>query len=78
MINFKIDIIDNFLDYNNLEELCKIAEKLDVKTNFNIFHNEVSKDKKILKSSIDENLVLKINDYCLNKSLKIFFLRLFV
>ena len=32
MINFKIDIIDNFLDYNNLEELCKIAEKLDVKT----------------------------------------------
>ena len=71
MINFKIDIIDNFLDYNNLEELCKIAEKLDVKTNFNIFHNEVSKDKKILKSSIDESLVLKINDYCLNKSLKI-------
>ena len=71
MINFKIDIIDNFLDYNNLEELCKIAEKLEVKTNFNIFHNEVSKDKKILKSSIDESLVLKINDYCLNKSLKI-------
>ncbi len=71
MTNFKIEIIENFLDQNHLQELCKIAEKLNVKTKFNIFHNEVDKDNRILKSSFDKDLVLEINADCLNKSLKI-------
>tara|TARA_B100001057_G_scaffold498249_1_gene604684 strand:+ start:985 stop:1626 length:642 start_codon:yes stop_codon:yes gene_type:complete len=71
MTNFKIETIDNFLNNNHLEELCKIAEKLNVKTKFNIFHNEINKDNTIIKSTIDEDLVLRINDDCLNKSLKI-------
>ena len=71
MTNFKIETIDNFLNNNHLEELCKIAEKLNVKTKFNIFHNEINKDNTIIKSTIDKDLVLRINDDCLNKSLKI-------
>ena len=71
MTNFNIEIIDNSLNDNYFQELYKIAENLQVKTKFNIFHNEVDKDNKILKSSFDKDLVLEINADCLHKSVKI-------
>ena len=61
-LSYKIKIVDDFFNEDDFNELCnlKIAKKSDEK--FKMFHNEISGNK-ILKSSIDEKLLIKLNKY---------------
>ena len=61
-LSYKIKIVDDFLNEDDFNELCnlKIEKKSDEK--FKIFHNEISGNE-ILKSSIDEKLLIKLNKY---------------
>jgi len=68
-LKYKIKIIDNFLDeddYNKLSNL-KIEKKIGEK--FKVYHNEIVGNK-ILKSSIEEKLLIKLNNYH-SKTMKI-------
>ena len=61
-LNYKIKIIDNFLDKDDYDKLCNL--KIEKKNNekFKIYHNEIIGNK-ILKSSIDKKLLIKLNNY---------------
>ena len=61
-LSYKIKIVDDFLSKDDFNELCslKIEKKSDEK--FKVFHNEISGNE-ILKSSIDEKLLIKLNKY---------------
>ena len=59
-LSYKIKIVDDFLNEDDFNELCnlKIEKKSDEK--FKMLHNEISGNE-ILKSSIDEKLLIKLN-----------------
>ena len=61
-LNYKIKIIDNFLDKDDYDKLCNL--KIEKKNNekFKVYHNEIIGNK-ILKSSIDKKLLIKLNNY---------------
>ncbi len=61
-LTYKIKIIDNFLDKDDFDALCNL--KIEKKDNekFKVFHNEITGNK-ILKSSIDEKLLIRLNKY---------------
>ena len=68
---FKFKIIDNFLDKENFEKL-KLLELESVPVNFTkVYHNEIDKNDKILKLSLDENLIRSIHKNHHNKIFKI-------
>ena len=61
-LNYKIKIIDNFLYKDDYDKLCNL--KIEKKNNekFKVYHNEIIGNK-ILKSSIDKKLLIKLNNY---------------
>ena len=61
-LNYKIKIIDNFLNEDDFNSLCNIKIEKESNKKFKILHNEISGNK-VLKSSIDEKLLIKLNRY---------------
>ena len=61
-LNYKIKIIDDFLDKDDFNNLCNL--KIEKKSNekFKILHNEITGNK-VLKSSIDDKLLIRLNRY---------------
>tara|TARA_B100000029_G_scaffold494698_1_gene558788 strand:- start:485 stop:1126 length:642 start_codon:yes stop_codon:yes gene_type:complete len=71
MLNYKIKIIDNFLSDQDFLELTKIAKNLNINQKFNVYHNEIDQNNKIIKSTIDKDLLIKINNNYFSKSINI-------
>ena len=69
MLKYKIKKIDNFLSSSDLSELSNYARNLSMNEDISVFHNEIDEKNNILKSSIDKNLLIKINK---NYFLKVF------
>ena len=61
-LNYKIKIIDDFLNKDDFNTLCNL--KIEKKSNekFKILHNEITGNK-VLKSSIDNKLLFRLNRY---------------
>ena len=71
MLNYKIKIIDNFLETEDLEELNIYAKNLNNDQDVHVFHNEIDINNKILKASIDKGLLIRLNKKYLEKGISI-------
>ena len=62
MLNYKIKKIDNFLSNQDFKDLNEISSKIkeNDKKDFDIYHNEVDSNGKIIKSTINKDLLLRI------------------
>ena len=69
-INYDIKVIDNFLDKDDYNELCKLKFDINFENEFKVYHNEIN-DNQIICSSIDENLLKKIHKKYFSKAIKI-------
>ena len=61
-LNYQIKIIDNFLNNDDFNSLCNIKIEKNSDEKFKTLHNEIIGNK-ILKSSIEETLLIKLNMY---------------
>ena len=68
-INYKIKVIDNFLNKDDFEKISNLNIDVNVNKGIKVYHNEII-GKKILKSSIDNNLLIELNKYH-NKAINI-------
>jgi len=61
-INYKIKVIDNFLNRDDFEKISNLNIDTNVNQGIKIYHNEIN-GKKILKSTIDNDLLFNLNKY---------------
>jgi hypothetical protein len=66
-LNYKLKIVDNFLEDSDFQKLCNLHIKKEFKDEFKVYHNEINNDK-IIKSSIDESLLKKIHKNYFSKA----------
>jgi len=59
-LNYKLKVIDNFLNQDDFKDLCELDINREVKDKFNVYHNEIN-DNGIIKSVINENLLKRIH-----------------
>ena len=73
MLNYKIKKIDNFLSNQDFKDLSEISAKIkeNDKKDFDIYHNEVDSNGRVIKSTINEDLLLRINKNYFLKAMKI-------
>lgn len=62
MLNYKVKVVDNFLNEKDFDDLKSYAKNLATNEKIKIYHNEISKDNKIIKSSIKEETLLRLNN----------------
>lgn len=71
MLNFEIKIIDNFLNDDDFQDLSNYAKNLASNDNIKVFHNEIDKKNNVIKSSIKEDILKRINKNYLPKAINI-------
>lgn len=71
MLNFEIKIIDNFLNDDDFQDLSNYAKNLASNDNIKVFHNEIDKENNVIKSSIKEDVLKRINKNYLPKAINI-------
>ncbi len=71
MINYKIKILDNFLEQEDLKELNVYAQSLNNDRDIHVFHNEIDLNNKILNASVDKDLLIRLNKKYLKKAIAI-------
>jgi len=59
-LNYKIKIIDNFLNQEDYLDLCNLNLGNDLNSDFKVLHNEINNEG-IIKCSIQENLLKRIH-----------------
>tara|TARA_E500000178_G_C16979605_1_gene735094 strand:+ start:244 stop:897 length:654 start_codon:yes stop_codon:yes gene_type:complete len=59
-LNYKLKIVDNFLNQEDFKDLCELDISKEVKNEFNVYHNEIN-DNGIIKSVIDKSLLKRIH-----------------
>lgn len=59
-LNYKVKVIDNFLNQEDFKDLCNINLGNDLNNDFKVFHNEINNDG-IIKCSIEKNLLKRIH-----------------
>ena len=69
-LNYKLKIIDNFLNENDYKRLCDLNINKNVEKKFHVYHNEIN-DKGVIKSVIDKSLLEDIHKNCHSKAMKI-------
>lgn len=69
-LNYKIKIVDDFLNNNDFEELCNLDIDKEIEKGFKVYHNEID-TRGIRTSSIDESLLTRIHKNCHDRALKI-------
>ena len=69
-LNYKIKIVDDFLNNNDFEELCNLDIDKEIEKGFKVYHNEID-SRGIRTSSIDESLLTRIHKNCHDRALKI-------
>tara|TARA_Y100001958_G_C21151993_1_gene487938 strand:+ start:289 stop:930 length:642 start_codon:yes stop_codon:yes gene_type:complete len=71
MLNYKIKKIDNFLNASDFSELSNYARNLSINEDITVYHNEIDEKNNIIESSIDKDLLIKINKNYFSKALEI-------
>ena len=69
-INYKIKVIDNFLDENDFKELCNLNLDKKVDNKFKVYHNKIKNDE-IITSSINRELLSRMHKKYFSKALDI-------
>lgn len=69
-LNYKLQVMDNFLNQNDFEDLCKIKINKDLEDGIKVYHNEIN-NHGIIKSSIDESLLKRIHNNYHDKTMNI-------
>ena len=69
-LNYKIKVIDNFLNPEDFKDLCNLEIEKETNKKFLTYHNEISDDK-IVNSSIDKNLLKRIHRNYHSKAMEI-------
>ena len=69
-INYKIKIIDNFLNEEDFLSLCQLKIDQNTKNKFQIYHNEID-NHRIIKSVIDKNLLFRLHQNYHSKAIDI-------
>jgi|TARA_B110000444_G_C18593275_1_gene479445 hypothetical protein len=69
-LNYKLKIVDNFLENSDFKELCNLHIEKEFKGEFKVYHNEINNDK-IIKSSINESLLKKIHKDYFSKAFEV-------
>lgn len=62
MLNFKVNVLDNFLNEKDFAELSNYAKNLASSEKIDIFHNEIDRNNKVIKSTINEEFLKRINN----------------
>ena len=62
MLNFKVKVLDNFLNEKDFAELSNYAKNLASSKKIDIFHNEIDRNNKVIKSTINEEFLTRINN----------------
>ena len=62
MLNYKVKVLDKFLSEKDFDDLSNYAKNLASNEKIKIYHNEISKDNKVIKSSIKEEILLRLNN----------------
>ncbi len=68
MLNYNIKILDNFLNEKDFDELAEYAKQLDANKRVNIYHNEIDQNNNIISSSINPDLIKRLNKNYLSKT----------
>ena len=71
MLNYKIKIVDGFLNEADLKELLELSINLNSNTKFSIYHNEIDIHDNVMKESVGEQLLKRLNRNYLNRAIKI-------
>ena len=61
MLNFKVKILDDFLNDKDFLELSSYAKNLASNEKINVYHNEIDKNNSVIKSSINKDTLIRIN-----------------
>lgn len=69
-MNYKVKIINNFLNKKDFKNLCKIKLKINKLKDFKVLHNEIN-NKKIIHSSISKKFLKTLHQNYFEKALKI-------
>ena len=59
-LNYKIKVIDNFLNQEDYRDLCNLNLDENFNGDFKVYHNEINNNG-IIKSTIDEKLLKRIH-----------------
>ena len=59
-LNYKLKIVDDFLNESDFKRLCNLKINKNVEKDFHVYHNEIN-DKGIIKSVIDKELLKDIH-----------------
>ena len=69
-LNYKLKVVDNFLNQNDFNELSKLKIDRDIQDGIKVYHNEINNDG-IIKSSMDKNLLERIHSNYHEKTMNI-------
>ena len=69
-LNFKIKIIDSFLNEQDYNDLCNLKLDNNLKNDFKVYHNEINNNG-IIKCSIDENLLKRLHNNYFSNAIEI-------
>ncbi len=69
-MNYKIKVIDDFLDKQDFEDLRKLGNNLNNKKDFNVYHNKIN-NSGVIDTVIDENLLKRIHKNYHEKAMNI-------
>ena len=69
-INYPIEIVDDFLNKEDFNELCKLDLNKEFNKDFKVYHNKIN-DNGIIESTINKDLLKRIHKNHFNKAMNI-------
>lgn len=61
MLNYKVKVLDNFLNKEDFFDLSNYAKNLVTEEKLKVYHNKINKNNQIIESSIDEQILKRLN-----------------
>lgn len=69
-LNYKIKVVDNFLNEKDFIDLCNLHLDMNFNDEFKVYHNEINNEK-IINSSIDEKILRRIHNNYFSKAINL-------
>ena len=69
-LNYKIKVVDNFLNEEDFIDLCNLHLDMNFNDEFKVYHNEINNEK-IINSSIDEKILRRIHNNYFSKAINL-------
>ncbi len=69
-LNYKIKVVDNFLNKEDFIDLCNLHLDMNFNDEFKVYHNEINNEK-IINSSIDEKILRRIHNNYFSKAINL-------